>query len=75
MNTDDLFGERPTITSSGRAYARRVVLLEEAQIKLRAAVLAERRALYTQQKALEAQAVALLLEIGPEYLIIDERKA
>lgn len=68
-----MFADRPTVSTEGRDYMRRVCLLEEAQIKLRAAVLAEKRALYTQQKALESAAVALLLEIGPEYLTIDER--
>jgi len=72
MSDSELFGDDSlTSPTEGRAYARRMILLEEAQLKLAAAKRADHCDLHTQSETLKRDAVALLMEIGPRYLMID----
>ena len=59
--------------SAGRAYARRVILLEEACLKMRSAHLADKIKDFDISGRLRAQVIIILEEIGFEYLTINER--
>lgn len=60
--------------SVGRAYARRVVLLERAQIKLGAAIHAEHADKFELAKRFRLEACQLFDLIGRRFLMIDPER-